>query len=106
MSIYFDIVELAKQCPDLTINVKVGDLVEANKKLVEDVRSSLEEQIREEQEEKYLSPDEVSQMLNVTKPTLWRWRKLEYLVPSRIGGKVVYKKSEVKRIMNKKPQYQ
>lgn len=90
-----NIIELAKQCPDITINIKIGDLMEANKKLIEDVRSSLEKQIREENEEKYLSPDEVCKLLNVSKPTLWRWEKIEYLIPIRIGKKVRYKLSEV-----------
>ena len=35
-----DIAELAKHCPDVTISIKIGDLMEANKQLVEDVRSS------------------------------------------------------------------
>lgn len=90
-----NIIELAKHCPDITINIKIGDLMEANKKLIEDVRSSLEKQIREENEEKYLSPDEVCKLLNVSKPTLWRWEKIEYLIPIRVGKKVRYKLSEV-----------
>ena len=69
---FIDIAELAKHCPDVTISIKAGDLIEANKKLVEDVRSSLEQKIRDEHEEKFLSPDEVCEMLNVSKPTLWR----------------------------------
>lgn len=91
-----NLVDLSKLCPDITINIKIGDLMEANKKLIEDVRSALEKQIREENEEKYLSPDEVCKLLNVSKPTLWRWEKIEYLIPIRVGKKVRYKLSEVK----------
>lgn len=76
--------------------------MEANKQLVEDVRSSLEKQIRDENEEKYLSSDDVCEMLDVSKPTLWRWEKMEYLIPLRVGGKVRYKLSEVKQILNNK----
>jgi excisionase family DNA binding protein len=90
-----NLVDLSKLCPDITINIKIGDLMEANKKLIEDVRSALEKQIREENEEKYLSPDEVCKLLNVSKPTLWRWEKIEYLIPIRVGKKVRYKLSEV-----------
>ena len=95
-----DIAELAKHCPDVTISIKVGDLMEANKQLVENVRISLEKQIRDEHEEKYLSSDDVCKMLNISKPTLWRWEKLDYLIPIRVGGKVRYKSSEVKQILN------
>lgn len=97
-----DIAELAKHCPDVTISIKIGDLMEANKQLVEDVRSSLEKQIRDENEEKYLSSDDVCEMLDVSKPKLWRWEKMEYLIPLRVGGKVRYKLSEVKQILNNK----
>ena len=99
---FIDIAELAKHCPDVTISIKAGDLIEANKKLVDDVRSSLEQKIRDEHEEKFLSPDDVCEMLNVSKPTLWRWEKLEYLLPLRVGGKVRYKLSEVKQILSNK----
>lgn len=97
-----DIAELAEHCPDVTISIKIGDLMEANKQLVEDVRSSLEKQIRDENEEKYLSSDDVCEMLDVSKPTLWRWEKMEYLILLRVGGKVRYKLSEVKQILNNK----
>lgn len=99
---FIDISELAKHCPEVTISIKVGDLIEANKQLVEDVRLSIEKRIREEQEEKYLSPEEVGEMLNVSKPTLWRWEKIEYLIPIRVGGKVRYKLSDVKQILTLK----
>lgn len=92
-----NLIELSKHYPDMTINIKIGDLIEANKKLIEDVRSSLEKQIREENEEKYLSADEVCKLINVSKPTLWRWEKIEYLIPIRVGGKVRYKLSEVEK---------
>ena len=92
-----NLIELSKHYPDMTINIKIGDLIEAKKKLIEDVRSSLEKQIREENEEKYLSADEVCKLINVSKPTLWRWEKIEYLIPIRVGGKVRYKLSEVEK---------
>lgn len=92
-----NLIELSKHYPDMTINIKIGDLIEANKKLIEDVRSSLEKQIREENEEKYLSANEVCKLINVSKPTLWRWEKIEYLIPIRVGGKVRYKLSDVEK---------
>lgn len=97
-----DIAELAKHCPNVTISIKIGDLIEANKQLVEDLRISLEKQIRDEHEERYLSSDDVCDMLNVSKPTLWRWEKIDYLIPIRVGGKVRYKLSEVKQILDDK----
>lgn len=97
-----NLLEIAKDCPNVTISISIGDLMEANAKLVEDVRSSIEQKIRDEHEEKYLSPDDVCEMLDVSKPTLWRWEKMEYLIPVRIGGKVRYKLSDIKNIITSK----
>lgn len=82
--------------------MKASDLVEANKRLIKEVRTSLEEEIRTELDDKYLSREEVAKMLNVTLPTLWRWEKVGYLKPSHMGGKVLYRLSEVRNIMNQK----
>lgn len=49
--------------------------------------------------EKYLTPDETAEMLDVSKPTLWRWEKQSYLVPVRWGSKVRYRFSDVKNCM-------
>lgn len=88
--------------PNVIVSISLKDLIEANTKLVEDVRSSLERQIRDEHEEKLLSSDKVCEILDVSKPTLWRWEKMEYLIPVRIGGKVRYKLSDIKNIITSK----
>lgn len=94
------IMDLLKNCPNVTISITVEDLIDANKKLIEDVCSSMEKQIKDEDEEKLLSSDKVCEILNVSKPTLWRWEKIEYLIPVRVGGKVFYKSSDIKQIIN------
>ena len=50
-------------------------------------------------EEIYLTRDEVSLKLGVSKPTLWKWDKQDYLKPVRIGVKVLYKQSDIIKIM-------
>ena len=45
-----------------------------------------------------LTANEVAELLNVDKSTLWRWEKSEYLKPIRIGSKIRYKQSEVELI--------
>ena len=44
---------------------------------------------------------EVAELLNVTKPTLWRWEKAGYLVPKKVGKRVLYLKSDVERMLQK-----
>ena len=33
-----DLIEVARQCPDLTVSIRLGDLIEANQSLVEEAR--------------------------------------------------------------------
>lgn len=55
-----------------------------------------EKEIQEQQKkEDYLTVSEVCKLLGVTKPTLWRWAKMNYLVPVKIGKKNYYKKSDL-----------
>jgi hypothetical protein len=93
-------IELAKQCPNVTISLKAGELIEAINYCVDKTRKDLEQQITDANTETYPSPDQVSKMLDVDKSTLWRWQRKGYLVPLSIGGKRRYKMSDVKRILN------
>jgi hypothetical protein len=95
----YNVVELAKQCPDVTIALKAGELIEAINYCVLTTRKELEQQITDANTETYPSPDQVSKILSVDKSTLWRWRKQNYLVPIEIGGKRRYKMSDVKKIL-------
>ena len=49
-----------------------------------------------------LSADEVSKRLSVTKATLWRWKKLNYLVPVKVGRKNFYRKSDLDALSGQK----
>ena len=62
----------------------------------------LEQKLTDAAAETYPSADKVAEMLSVSKPTLWRWEKSGYLIPVRIGGKVRYKMSDVKRILGER----
>lgn len=52
------------------------------------------------QTEKYLTPDEVCTMIGVSKNTLWRWEKDNYLTPIKVGRKSRYKQSDIITLMN------
>ena len=66
--------------------------------LVNDLISEREEV----KKETYISANQVSNLLGVSKSTLWRWEKENYLVPVRVGNKLRYKESEVKQLMEGK----
>lgn len=47
----------------------------------------------------YLSVDETADLLKVSKPTLWRWEKSNYLVPVRAGRTPRYRRSDIQKLM-------
>ena len=67
--------------------------------LIAEVKRELEQTIADEKAETYLSREKVAEILEVSKGTLWRWQKLNYLVPIMVGGKRRYRRSDVKRIL-------
>ena len=94
-----DIIELAKNCPNLNITLKVGEVVEAINYCVLTTRKELEQQITDANAETYPSVAKVAEILDVNKSSLWRWAKNGYLVPIEVGGKRRYRMSDIKRIL-------
>lgn len=78
--------------------ISAADLERILRNLVNDLISEREEV----KKETYISANQVSNLLGVSKSTLWRWEKENYLVPVRVGNKLRYKESEVKLLMEGK----
>ena len=78
--------------------ISAADLERILRNLVNDLISDREEV----KKETYISANQVSNLLGVSKSTLWRWEKENYLVPVRVGNKLRYKESEVKQLMEGK----
>ena len=57
-----------------------------------------ERQEREQKKDEYMTTKEVCKLLNVTKPTLWRWAQIKYLVPVKVGRKNFYKASDIEAL--------
>ena len=95
----YNLVQAAKECPNLVVSIKLSDLVEANTLLIADTKRELEQLITDQKTETYPSRDKVMEMLDVSEATLWRWAKSGYLVPINVGGKRRYRMSDVKRIL-------
>ena len=96
-----NIVKLAEQCPDITINVRVGELLEMVQFCVLETKKSLEQQITDFNAETYPSRQKVAEILDVDLSSLHRWAKSGYLVPISVGGKRRYRMSDVNRILGK-----
>lgn len=78
--------------------ISAADLERILRNFVNDLISEREEV----KKETYISANQVSNLLGVSKSTLWRWEKENYLVPVRVGNKLRYKESEVKQLMEGK----
>ena len=97
-----DLIEVAKQFPDMSITIRLEDLVEANRSLItEFLQQEAEEREKYAKEEIYLTREKVMEILGVSPTTLWRWEKTGYLVPFSIGTKRRYRKSEVDKIFQR-----
>ena len=95
-----DLIELAKACPDLIVQVRLGDLLEANRQLIADVKQELEQQIADSTAKTYITREKVMEITGKSAVTIWRWQKDKYLVPaSTVGGTYRYRMSDVRRIM-------
>ena len=58
------------------------------------------EETQNEADQKMISVKEAAYMLDVDRSTLWRWEKKGYLIPDRIGRKVLYRMADIKKIIN------
>lgn len=96
---YNNIIQLAKEFPDVTITIKLSDLVEANTILIHETKRELEQLITDQNTESYPSREKVMEILGVSSATLWRWAKIGYLSPLNVGGKRRYRMSDVRRIL-------
>jgi predicted DNA-binding transcriptional regulator AlpA len=84
---------------NVTLSVSANDLNEFGRTMLREAKAEFEAAILAENEERYLSPAETAKMLDVDESTLWRWRKQEYFVPIRIGGKPRYRLSDIKKLL-------
>ena len=94
-----DLITMAKQCPDITVSIKLSDLVEANNLLIAETKRELEQLITDQKAETYPSREKVMEILGISSATLWRWQKIGYLVPLNVGGKRRYRMSDVRKLL-------
>ena len=82
-----------------TIVCNLDDLRSILGEILCDAISSLQE--KQIEEERYLTAQEVTDLLHIDRSTLWRWKKCEYIIPIKVGKKNLYRKTDVESIMSK-----
>ena len=98
-SMYKNLIELAKQCPGLQVTITLGELIEANRLLIVETKRELEQEIADSKAETYISREKAMEILDVSSTTLWRWKKMGYLLPITVGTNDRYRMSDIRRIM-------
>ncbi|MEA4886374.1 MAG: helix-turn-helix domain-containing protein [Bacteroides graminisolvens] len=93
--------EIIKSGANVSITVGTNDLLQFADHLIRLTKEELESSLLAKKQEKYLRPKEASRVLQVDLSTLWRWAKNGYLTPVELGGKRLYKQSDIDAILNK-----
>lgn len=91
-----NIASLIESESNVQIVVTLSDLKEFALTIVSEAMAAKE---AEKKEEKYLTPDDVADMVGVSKNTLWRLVKKKYLIPIKFGRKSFYKQSDINKIL-------
>lgn len=94
------IAELLKTNANISINVSLDDLRTFSNELIQTTKKELEAEVVAQQNESYLTRLETCDFLKVDQSTLFRWARRGYLMPIEVGGRRVYRKSDLQRILN------
>lgn len=81
---------------NVILQISVYDLKSFACELLSQSNNSIKEV---SEKEMYYTASEVSKMLHVDKSTLWRWSKSGYLSPIELGGKRLYRQSDINSLM-------
>lgn len=99
-----DLTALSKAFPEMTVSIRLRDLLDANEALARKVREDCEREQRKRERDlgDALIPfKEARAMLGSPDPsTMWRWEKAGYLTKVKIGVKVFYRQSSIEGIIN------
>jgi hypothetical protein len=92
--------EILKSNPELagklTISNTIADLMEFAKYCIE-----LERQEKPEPKpEEYLTPQQAIEMLRISNVTLWHYDKKKITNPVRVGGKRLYRASDLEKLLS------
>lgn len=100
-----NLIQLATQCPDITISIKVSDLLEAGRiikdEIIDELRANQDERPAPASEQ-LLSREETMEKFRISSATIWRWKKCGYLVPIKVGSMDRYRLSDINALLAKK----
>jgi predicted DNA-binding transcriptional regulator AlpA len=83
----------------IKLEVTGEDLLNFSNDLINRAKNELSVEIAEARKEKYLTKEEVKEICGVCDATLWHWNKKNYLNTIKIGNKVRYRMSDIRKIL-------
>ncbi|MBV5348820.1 helix-turn-helix domain-containing protein [bacterium] len=85
--------------------LKSEDLMKAVDQLADykfELMKQAEKAKGEKSDSEFLLSGAACEILKISRATLERWKKSEYLVPVKAGGKCLYRRADIERILNVK----
>jgi predicted DNA-binding transcriptional regulator AlpA len=89
---------LIKENPGINLTVKAGELMEFGNSIADRTAKT----ILLKHDEKVYSRKEVVQKFGICEASLWRWGKIGLIESKKIGNRVFYPESEIKRLTSLK----
>lgn len=93
-----NLLQLAEEYPDLCINIKLSELLEAFRQIADEIYEAKENERVAKEKGQLISRDAAMKQLGVCESTLWRWDKAGYLKPVRLGAKIKYYQRDIDRL--------
>ena len=90
---------LQEEKSSIKLEVSGEDLMEFSNDLINRAKNELATEIAEANKERYLTKEEVRKICGVCDATLWHWNKKGYLKNIKVGNKVRYRMSDIRRIL-------
>ncbi len=89
---------LIKENPGINVTIRAIELME----LVENTADRTVKKYIEKHDEKVYTRNEVIEKFKICSATLWRWDKMNLIESKKIGNRVFYPESEIKRLTSMK----
>ena len=90
--------ELIKNNPDISLTVKAFELAEFGQNIADRAIKTF----LQKHDEKVYTRNEVIEKFKICSATLWRWEKMNLIESKKIGNRVFYPESEIKRLTSQK----
>lgn len=87
-----------KENPSINVTINADELLNFGQNIAE----RAVKKFIEKHDEKAFTRQEVIQKFNICSATLWRWDKLGLINGKKIGRRLFYPESEIKRVLNLK----